>query len=176
MISRLEGFGESPQDESLFPFESLGSPARLSRESEVDFCMRKLLEYLISLIAKDCSIMISMQRIENPCHNGSTIRGNHQFMMPQKTRINKMKKAISRIYPNGCGGNNNHHYHLRNNISENSSPRIRIIRDKINKSWYAVSIAITDLDFKKSSKIVQVYKREVKMIEAFNNRLAAGIT
>lgn len=54
-----------------------------------------------------------------------------------------------------------------------TSPRCHIIHEKITNTTYAVSIAIIDLDLKKSSKIMDVYNREMKIIEAFNNHLAA---
>lgn len=54
-----------------------------------------------------------------------------------------------------------------------TSPRCHIIHDKITDTSYAVSIAIIDLDLKKSSKITDVYYREMKIIKAFNNRIAS---
>lgn len=54
----------------------IGSPQRLSTESLEDFFFRKVWEYIVSLTAKDCSIMITMQRIrEDTFVNKSQLRG-----------------------------------------------------------------------------------------------------
>lgn len=51
----------------------IGSPEKLPTETLEDFFFRKVWEYIVSLTAKDCSIMITMQRIngdsfvDKPC-------------------------------------------------------------------------------------------------------------
>lgn len=42
----------------------IGSPEKLSTESLEDFFFRKVWEFIVSLTAKDCSIMITMQRLD----------------------------------------------------------------------------------------------------------------
>jgi hypothetical protein len=44
-------------------YTNLGVADKVDQETEDDYYIRKLLEYLISLMAKDCSIMITMQRL-----------------------------------------------------------------------------------------------------------------
>lgn len=44
-----------------------GSPAQLSTETKYDYYFRKVWEFLVSLTAKDCSIMITMRRIDPTC-------------------------------------------------------------------------------------------------------------
>lgn len=43
--------------------DTIGSPTRLPHESLEDFYFRKVWEFIVSLTAKDCSIMIALQRI-----------------------------------------------------------------------------------------------------------------
>lgn len=50
----------------------IGSPGRLNNESLEDFFFRKVWEYIVSLTAKDCSIMITMQRIDKKGSNFDT--------------------------------------------------------------------------------------------------------
>lgn len=54
----------------------IGSPERLESESLEDFFFRKVWEYIVSLTAKDCSIMITLQRISG---DGETL-SNGQFL------------------------------------------------------------------------------------------------
>ena len=49
------------QDDRIYT--NIGLVDKVDEETDDDFTIRKLLEYLIALMAKDCSIMITMQKL-----------------------------------------------------------------------------------------------------------------
>lgn len=98
---------------------SIGSPHRLPSETLDEYFFRKVWEFIVSLTAKDCSIMITLQRV---CQNDV--------------------REVTSEYEDSDSSCDSHQPLDKYNESLDQN----LIRDEMTGQLYAVSVAITDLD------------------------------
>jgi hypothetical protein len=146
------------------PCDRVGLTVQAKNETELEFVYRKVWEYMVSLTAKDCSLMISMQRV--------------QPVMPM------LAKAENR--GSGMVSSSDDSESLESSSTDEDSDfemveRERlsfenVIFDEASGLAFAVSVAVTDLDPKVPSSYAELMRKwsekDYLMVAAFNGSQA----
>uniref|UniRef100_T1L4U4 Inositol-pentakisphosphate 2-kinase n=2 Tax=Tetranychus urticae TaxID=32264 RepID=T1L4U4_TETUR len=170
----LDNYSDSLGEVDHFFPSSLGSPERSNNETESNYFFRKIWEYLISMMAKDCSIMISMQRIKpnqrlSPLFTPLSSSEMPSSLFPSTSSVSTPSSSSlpSKSSPITLDARENEE---KSQLIK-SSQKCHIIMDEMSQTYYAVSIAIIDLDLKRTSNITEIYKKDLKLIDAFKDHL-----
>lgn len=167
--------------------ESIGSPVRLPNESLEDFYFRKVWEYIVSLTAKDCSIMITIQRVtENTRSSISDIEDAVDASTEDDDVIENRSEFDMDL---DSSSSDNESYakieKRRETVIEIKSPTkenkinslaneedIDLIYDEATGNYFSFSVAITDLD----PKLPLTYPDLEKKIQEKDSLMIASFT
>jgi len=136
--------------------DAIGSPTRLPHESLEDFYFRKVWEFIVSLTAKDCSIMIALQRIrycDSMVDEEEIIDEIEEIDSFDEKDDNGIDMSTTGRSSSDCYSQNRSESKdllsgarkMEDNFSFNHR-NAQIIHDDETSKSYVVSVSITDLD------------------------------
>lgn len=141
------------------PSGRVGLTSQAEDETELDFVYRKVWEYMVSLTAKDCSVMVSMQRVQSVIPSLAMTRDSGMASSGEESESLESSSADEDSDLESAGHGSGMSY-------EN------IIFDERTGLAFAVSVAITDLDPKVPANYCELERKwrekDYLMVAAFN--------
>lgn len=155
--------------------ESIGSPVRLPSETLEEFFFRKVWEYIVSLTAKDCSIMITIQGVvknqRSKISDSETTEVDEVIENTSEIDMDMDSTSSSDSHDNDSYENSDNRRARRGTLIQTEDPSTNgnittfneddahLIQDEVTGNWFAVSVAITDLDPKLPSRYPDLEKK-----------------